>query len=74
MIRPATAFASWWQGSASYASTAGFAPRWTEHQGETGVVYWCTRLFGEIPNQIRVRMVEYIRVTLRSVGAQKACL
>ena len=31
----------------------------TEHKGETGLAYWRTRFFGEEPNQIRVRMVEY---------------
>lgn len=31
----------------------------TEHQGETGVAYWRTRFFGDEPNQVRVRMVEY---------------
>ncbi|WP_347905313.1 DHCW motif cupin fold protein [Pseudomonas purpurea] len=31
----------------------------TEHQGETGMAYWRTRYFGNYPNQIRVRWVEY---------------
>ncbi|AQW32379.1 DHCW motif cupin fold protein (plasmid) [Ralstonia syzygii subsp. celebesensis] len=31
----------------------------TEHQGETGMAYWHTRHFGDGPDRIRVRMVEY---------------
>ena len=31
----------------------------TEHTGETGMAYWRTRHFGDEPNRIRVRMVEY---------------
>lgn len=31
----------------------------TEHKGETGTAHWRTRLFGQPPHQIRVRMVEY---------------
>lgn len=31
----------------------------TEHRGETGMAYWRTQFFGQKPNQIRVRMVEY---------------
>ncbi|CAE6861527.1 hypothetical protein R75461_08008 [Paraburkholderia nemoris] len=31
----------------------------TEHKGETGTAYRRTRFFGEKPDQIRVRMVEY---------------
>jgi quercetin dioxygenase-like cupin family protein len=31
----------------------------TEHRGESGFAYWRTRFFGDKPNQIRVRMVEY---------------
>lgn len=31
----------------------------TEHPGETGMAYWRTQFFGQNPNQIRVRMVEY---------------
>lgn len=43
----------------------------TEHRGETGVAYWRTRFFGEKPNQIRVRMVEYTLAILRTIGAKK---
>lgn len=31
----------------------------TEHRGEMGMAYWRTQFFGQKPNQIRVRMVEY---------------
>src|SRR5689334_12362482 len=31
----------------------------TEHTGETGMAIWRTRYFGDEPNRIRVRMVEY---------------
>ncbi|MDR9891604.1 DHCW motif cupin fold protein [Pseudenterobacter timonensis] len=31
----------------------------TEYRGETGMAYWRTQFFGQKPNQIRVRMVEY---------------
>ena len=31
----------------------------TEHPGEQGAAKWRTRFFGEKPDQIRVRMVEY---------------
>jgi len=31
----------------------------TEHKGETGMAYWRTQFFGDAPNQIRVRMVDY---------------
>lgn len=44
----------------------------TEHPGETGMAYWRTQLFGQKPNQIRVRMVEYTLVTSRIIGAVKA--
>lgn len=31
----------------------------TDHPGETGMAYWRTQYFGQEPNQIRVRMVDY---------------
>lgn len=31
----------------------------TEHPGETGTAYWRTQFFGQEPNKIRVRMVDY---------------
>jgi len=31
----------------------------TAHAGETGIAYWRTQYFGDAPNQIRVRIVEY---------------
>lgn len=31
----------------------------TEHPGENGVAYWRTQYFGNQPNPVRVRMVEY---------------
>ena len=31
----------------------------TEHTGETGMAIWRTRYFGDEPDRIRVRMVEY---------------
>jgi len=31
----------------------------TEHPGENGTAYWRTKFFGNEPNKIRVRMVEY---------------
>jgi quercetin dioxygenase-like cupin family protein len=43
----------------------------TEHGGETGVAYWRTRFFGEKPNQIRVRMVEYTAGYLADHWCQK---
>lgn len=44
----------------------------TEHRGETGVAFWRTRFFGEKPNQIRVRMVEYTLGYLADHWCQKA--
>ncbi len=43
----------------------------TAHQGETGMAYWRTRCFGEKPNQIRVRMVEYTPGYLADHWCQK---
>ncbi|KVD40592.1 hypothetical protein WS61_20565 [Burkholderia sp. ABCPW 11] len=43
----------------------------TEHRGETGVAYWRTRFFGEEPNRIRVRMVEYTPGYLADHWCQK---
>jgi hypothetical protein len=43
----------------------------TEHRGETGVAYWRTCFFGEKPNQIRVRMVEYTPGYLADHWCQK---
>ncbi|MCW0321834.1 DHCW motif cupin fold protein [Pantoea dispersa] len=31
----------------------------TEHAGETGMAYWRTQFFGNGPDKMRVRMVEY---------------
>ena len=31
----------------------------TEHSGEQGCAYWATSYFGDQPDQIRVRLVEY---------------
>ncbi|WP_114192243.1 DHCW motif cupin fold protein [Edaphovirga cremea] len=42
-----------------------------EHPGETGRAYWRTQLFGEKPNQIRVRMVEYTPGYLADHWCQK---
>ena len=43
----------------------------TEHAGETGIAYWRTRFFGEKPDQIRVRMVEYTPGYLADHWCQK---
>lgn len=43
----------------------------TEHPGETGVAYWRTQFFGNKPNQIRVRMVEYTPGYLADHWCQK---
>ncbi|QKN81207.1 DHCW motif cupin fold protein [Scandinavium goeteborgense] len=43
----------------------------TEHPGETGMAYWRTQLFGQKPNQIRVRMVEYTPGYLADHWCQK---
>lgn len=43
----------------------------TEHAGETGMAYWRSQFFGEKPNQIRVRMVEYTAGYLADHWCQK---
>ena len=43
----------------------------TEHAGETGIAYWQTQFFGNQPNQIRVRMVEYSAGYLADHWCQK---
>lgn len=43
----------------------------TEYPGETGIAYWRTQYFGNKPNQIRVRMVEYTPGYLADHWCQK---
>ena len=43
----------------------------TEHPGETDMAYWRTQHFGQKPNQIRVRMVEYTPGYLADHWCQK---
>lgn len=43
----------------------------TEHPGETGTAYWRTQFFGNEPNKVRVRMVEYTPGYLADHWCQK---